>query len=179
MKSPSLSLLAGAMLALAAAAPAHAATTTFTAVLDGAAEVPANLSGATGSGTVTFDDVLNSIAVSMSFTGLSAPASASHIHCCAAPGANAGVALGLTSFPAATAGTYTNTFTSGFSGAHTFASLLTNANSGLAYFNIHNATFPGGEIRGQLVPIPEPATYLLMAMGLGAVGALVRRRQGT
>jgi len=42
------------------------------------------------------------------------------------------------------------------------------------YINIHSINFPGGEIRGQLVLVPEPATVLLVLCG--AAGLLVRRR---
>jgi hypothetical protein len=45
-------------------------------------------------------------------------------------------------------------------------------NSGLWYFNIHTSTFGGGEIRGQILPVPEPSAWALMGLGLG--GLLVR-----
>ena len=85
------------------------------------------------------------------------------------------MALGLTGFPLAMAGTYDNTFTSGFSGTHTFASLLANAEAGLTYLNVHTSTFPRGEIRGQLVP--EPGSLALLMGGLGLLSLRLRRRQ--
>jgi hypothetical protein len=50
--------------------------------------------------------------------------------------------------------------------------------SGQTYLNIHTTQFPGGEIRGQLQPVPEPATMLLLATGIfGAAGTLRKRRR--
>jgi hypothetical protein len=43
------------------------------------------------------------------------------------------------------------------------------------YLNIHSSTFPGGEIRGQLLAIPEPHHYAMMA-GLGLLGFAGYRR---
>lgn len=40
--------------------------------------------------------------------------------------------------------------------------------------NIHTTAFPGGEIRGFLV-VPEPSTVALVALAVGAMGALRRR----
>ena len=45
--------------------------------------------------------------------------------------------------------------------------------SGQAYLNIHSSTFGGGEIRGFLVPVPEPSAFALV--GLGALGFVAKR----
>ena len=42
------------------------------------------------------------------------------------------------------------------------------------YLNIHSTGFPGGEIRGQLIPVPEPSAALLF---LVSGGLLVFRRR--
>ena len=172
-RSFSKSLLAAA--ALAATLPAAAATFSFMAGLSGANEATPNASTATGTTLVTFDDVLNNVTVNVIFSGLATAATAAHIHCCAAPGVNVGVAMGLAGFPASTSNTYNAVLTT-FSPGNTFASVLLGAQSGLAYVNLHNTTFPGGEIRGNLIPVPEVSTYAMMLAGLVAVGAMARRR---
>lgn len=47
--------------------------------------------------------------------------------------------------------------------------------AGNTYFNIHDAVFSGGEIRGQLIPVPEPPQYAT-AIGLGLLGLVAYRR---
>ena len=152
-KSFSKSLLAA--VALAATLPAAATTFSFMAGLSGANEVPANASTATGTTLVTFDDVLNNVTVNVIFSGLAAAASAAHIHCCSPPGVNSGVQIGLAGFPASTSNTYNGVLTPGVA---TFALVLAGAQAGQAYVNLHNPTFPGGELRGNLVPVPEVST---------------------
>jgi CHRD domain len=68
---------------------ARAATIVYDVVLSGSQSVPTNVTTATGTATVTVDDVLDTVAVSLSFTGLTGGnASAAHIHCCVATDAN-------------------------------------------------------------------------------------------
>jgi CHRD domain/PEP-CTERM motif len=102
----------------------------------------------------------------MSFAGLTGgPAAAAHIHCCVATDANGPVVIPFTGFPAATSGTYSNTFI-GISPVN-----ITGIEAGLAYINIHNATFPGGEIRGDILAAPEPTSLGLMGLGILAIAA--------
>jgi CHRD domain len=163
------------------AAPFTKADGVFTASLAGSNEVPPNASTATGFITVTIAG--NLLTVAESFTGLASPATGAHIHCCGAVGVNEPIALPFTSFPAATAGTYNNTFdltltsvyTSGFltssggTAALAESALLAGISGGNAYANIHDTIFPGGEIGGQLAPVPESGTLLLLGIGLAAL----------
>jgi hypothetical protein len=145
---------------------AQAATLVYDVVLSGTESVPPNSSTATGTATVTVDDVLDTVAVSLSFTGLTGGnASAAHIHCCVDPDANGPVVIPFTGFPTTTSGTYSNFFT-GVSPAN-----IAGIEAGLAYINIHNAVFPGGEIRGDiLAPVPEPTSLGLFTLAIGGLG---------
>ena len=176
-------LVAAAAAALAlAATPVSAAPVQFSAHLDGASEAPPNGSTAFGDARVTLDNTTFTVAVHVDFSGLTQPATAAHIHCCTAiPFTGVvGVFQGFPGFPSATAGTYDNVFT--LTSAR-FATLFNGIEGGSAYVNIHNATFPGGEIRGFLIQeqptlIPEPGTLVLVLAGFGLAGATIRRRRG-
>src|SRR5215475_7865335 len=124
---------------------------TFHALLSGAHEVPTNGATATGFGTVVLSADQSMITVDMSFSGLSAPATAAHIHGPAGVGTNASVLFPFSGVPSATSGSIPE---QQFSITPTQVSYLF---SGFLYMNVHDANFQGGEIRGQLLLVPEPA----------------------
>jgi hypothetical protein len=56
----------------------------------------------------------------------------------------------------------------------TLTAQLANILAGRSYINFHTAQFAGGEVRGNLVVVPEPATAVVFA---GVGGLMVRRRR--
>jgi hypothetical protein len=146
---------------LSCAVTARANLTVFEANLDGAQEVPPTASTATGFGKVVLNDVTDTITVDESWSGLDGPAIASHIHSPAAAGSNAPVAFPFTGVPAATSGSIPQQIFS------VTAAEIANLEAGLDYMNIHSTIFPGGEIRGQLLRVPDngPGLAGLLAFG--------------
>lgn len=181
-------------LSLTAAAAVQGAPITYYANLTGAAEAPPNSSTASGKAEITFDPVAHTLRVYVVFAGLSGPNSAAHIHCCTASAnaGTAGVATATPTFPGfgalGTGGTYDQTFdtllTSTYRGAFIPAGGVSAAEAllfqgilnGQAYLNIHSNAYPGGEIRGFLSPVPEPATMALAGVSLGLLAWRRNRR---
>lgn len=174
---------------------AQAAAVEYSVNLSGPAESPANASPGIGAGLVTYDPVAHTLQVTFNFSGLTGVTTASHIHAATStPGTGtAGVATTVPYFPGfpigVTSGTYDHTldltlagsFNPAYVTAHggtpagAEAALAAAMAGGEAYLNVHTQTFPGGEIRGFLTPVPDvSATFSLMVVAMGALGALRR-----
>jgi hypothetical protein len=181
---------------------ARAALVQYVVSLSGPNESPVNASPGIGSGTVNYDDVAHTLALNVSFSGLTGTTTASHIHAATAVAGTgtAGVATTLPTFAGfplgVTSGSYLNTLdltlassynpsyvtANGGTTATAEAALATAMAEGKAYWNIHSSTFGGGEIRGFLTPVPEPSTYLAGALsalvfGVHGVRSLRHRKQ--
>lgn len=166
----------------------------FTANASGALEVPPNASP--GASMIKVDVGKQSMSVDVAFSNLISPSSEAHIHCCASAAFTgaAPIAVPFDNFPTGvTQGNYTNTFS--LSDASTYSPSFLQANGGTpesattallnaiaaneAYVNIHSTEFPNGEIRGWLVaaPIPEPAEWAMLGIGVGGLLWMGRRRR--
>jgi CHRD domain-containing protein len=128
-----------ALLTMGSAAVAE--TITYKAVLNAQSQSTPNDSKGTGTAQVTYDTATKTLTWTVTFDGLTGPATAAHFHGPAAPGANAGVAVLIGNNPTSPAkGTATLT-----------DAQAADLEGGRWYVNVHTAANRGGEIRGQVV----------------------------
>jgi hypothetical protein len=169
----------------------YGATITFSAPLNGANENPAVITPATGFTTVSFDTATQLLTIDLTFSGLTTPTTAAHIHCCVSAGGNAGVATTVPAFPGfplgVTSGTYTGTLDMSLAASYNPAFITANGGTvvsaeavfitgfenDMTYLNIHTTQNPGGEIRAFLSPEPDPAALA----GLALAGFWMMRRK--
>lgn len=147
LKTVPLSWLGFMALALLVSCSAGSAMSfsTLAASLNGAQEMPPNGSTATASGMATVDMATYVLTATLTSAGM--VGTATHIHN-GAPGSNGPVVFSLTETPTGS-GHWSTTVTLTSEELHLLL-------SGNYYFNIHSATFPNGEIRGQITA--QPAT---------------------
>ena len=112
------------------------------AALDGKAEVPPKPGSGFGDALATLDPKTKMLSYTITFQGLSGPATAAHFHGPADAGANAGVVVPIGKDPASPV-TGTTTLTD---------AQIADLEAGKWYVNVHTAANPGGELRGQMKP---------------------------
>jgi hypothetical protein len=133
--------VAGFAMLAATASLTMAQEAKFKADLTGAQEVPpvTNTQGK-GSATITFDSPAKRLSWNVTYSGLSGPATAAHIHGPAEPGKTAPPYI-----------PFQNAGVSPITGSATLTDAqVADLNGGRMYVNVHTAANPGGEIRGQV-----------------------------
>jgi hypothetical protein len=113
----------------------------YSAALDGAQEAPPVATAGRGWGIVRFDPASSSVRIFVYYEGTTGPGVASHLHV-GPVGVSGPIIVPLSP---ASPNTYTGT------GVLTAANAAALAANG-TYLNVHTAAFPGGEVRGQVVP---------------------------
>lgn len=130
------------------AAPALAETQHFTADLSGKSEVPPNDTTGTGTADITYDTETKTLQWTVTYEGLTGPATAAHFHGPANPEENAKPILPLEGDPS-----------SPIKGNKDLtAEQADSLQKGMWYVNIHTEANPNGEIRGQVVPADGTVT---------------------
>ena len=138
-------ILAFAAVAALAAGAARAEVKHFTAKLDGAAETPATDSKGKGMAAVSLDTATKKLEWTVTYSGLSGPATMAHFHGPAAQGKNGPPVIWLSpkgspvQTPVKGEATLTPEQAEQFS-------------AGEWYINVHTQDHQAGEIRGQVMP---------------------------
>jgi len=130
---------------------ASAAMMQFQATMSGKSEVPPTTSSGNGDVLATLDTSSKKLSYTMTYYGLSGPATAAHFHGPAASGANAGVAVPIGTNPASpTTGSVTLT-----------DAQIKDLEAGKWYANVHTEANKGGEIRGQMMRAAGSASAMM------------------
>ena len=141
------SLISALCVLLLIATPATAEIIRFEIALSGAEQVPPADTEGTGVLTAEFDTRTRQFSWTVRYDSLTGPPTAAHFHGPAEAGFNGPVALPIDP-----------PLNDPLVGQAILSLELTGyLLDGLLYINIHSAAFPGGEIRGQLVPMDSSA----------------------
>ena len=114
--------------------------------IDGLQEVPQRQTAGNGTMDIVYNRNTRTLSYTVRWNSLTGPVASAHIHGTASKGVNAGVLQDWTS-------TISKTVSGTYSGSVFIDGVVFNEEDlllGRYYVNIHTATFPGGEIRGQI-----------------------------
>lgn len=130
-----------------------------TIAMSGAQEVPAVPTAASGTIDAEYSKLTKTLFYTVYWNNLTGPVAAMHIHGLADPGSNAGIVQNIiTASNGITTPNATRFGTSGSFAASMYVDGVAikeeDVLAGKFYINIHTATYPGGEIRGQIVLNP-------------------------
>jgi hypothetical protein len=125
-------------------AAAQAAPLPFSVALTGAQQVPPVTTSGTGSAALTYDSSTRLLTWSVTYDGLSGPATMAHFHGPAPAGKNAGVVIWISPKGAPVTSPIKGEATLTPAQAEQFT-------AGEWYINIHTKNDPDGEIRGQVI----------------------------
>jgi hypothetical protein len=132
-----------AMLFVLASSAALADTVALKADLEPSSEVPPRVSHGHGALNATFDTATSSLQWTITYEGLSGPATAAHFHGPAPVGQNAGIVIPIDR----------KALANPIKGSATLTEQqVTDLMAGQWYFNIHTSQNPMGEVRGQVLP---------------------------
>lgn len=138
-------LMAAATGMAAWAVSSQAAPMSFEVALTGAEQVPPVQTPGKGTAALTFDPATRVVTWTVSYGGLTGPATMAHFHGPAAAGKNAPVVLWLTKKGDPVESPIKGEATLTPDQAQQFS-------AGELYINVHTQANPGGEIRGQVMP---------------------------
>jgi hypothetical protein len=127
------------------AAPSQAAPQSFKVTLTGAQQVPPVQTSATGTADLSYDPTTRVVTWSVTYSGLSGPATMAHFHGPAAAGKNGPPVIWLTEKGKPAESPIKGQATLTPEQAQQF-------NAGEWYINVHTQANPGGEVRGQVMP---------------------------
>ena len=121
--------------------PAFAKVNSYTADLKASSEIPPNDSKGAGAAEASYDTNSKVFSWTITYSGLTGPATAAHFHGPAAANANAPPVVPLS-----------GDLTSPINGKATLTDAqAADLQAGRWYFNLHTAAHPSGEIRGQVM----------------------------
>ncbi len=127
------------------AARSQAAPQSFKVALTGAQQVPPVQTSATATADLSYDPATRVVTWSLTYSGLSGPATMAHFHGPAAAGKNGPPVIWLTEKGKPVESPIKGQATLTPEQAQQFS-------AGEWYINVHTQANPGGEVRGQVVP---------------------------